>query len=171
VIPPSDSPGTYALILESAGYARVPVGRHGPLDLPPGVYAYVGSALGPGGLRARIARHLDPARPRHWHIDYLKRATRVVEVWYVVDPVRREHAWARAFGGISSASIPMPRFGSSDCTCPAHLFHFPTRPGLATFRRALGRTRGAGSRRIGVIHPPWRDLPLSERESRRAHRH
>jgi Uri superfamily endonuclease len=154
VIPRPDAHGTYALILESAGYARVPVGRLGPLDLPPGVYAYVGSALGPGGLRARIARHLDPTRPRHWHIDYLKRATRVAEVWYVVDPVRREHAWASAFGSLSNALIPMKGFGSSDCSCPAHLFYFPTKPTLASFRRALARTRGTGKGPVRALRQP-----------------
>lgn len=154
LICPPDAPGTYALILQSAGNERVPIGRLGRLDLPPGAYAYVGSALGPGGLQARIARHLDPSRPIHWHIDYLKRATRVVEVWYVVDPVRREHAWARAFGGRSNASIPTPGFGSSDCHCPAHLFRFPTAPKLATFKRALAHTRGAGRNPIRTFRPP-----------------
>lgn len=151
---PLDALGTYALILQSAGNQRVPVGRVGRLDLPHGAYAYVGSALGPGGLHARIARHLDPTRPIHWHIDYLKPATRVVEVWYVVDPVRREHAWASAFGSLSKVSIPLRGFGSSDCNCPAHLFCFPTKPPLASFKRALARTRGAGKNSIRTFRPP-----------------
>jgi Uri superfamily endonuclease len=130
------------------------VGTLGRIDLRPGYYAYVGSALGPGGLQARIARHLDPSRPRHWHIDYLKRATRVVAVWYVVDPVRREHAWASALGSLSKASIPMRGFGSSDCHCPAHLFHFATKPTLASFRRALARTRGTGKGPVRALRPP-----------------
>jgi Uri superfamily endonuclease len=105
---------------------------------------YVGSALGPGGLAARIGRHLDSARPLRWHLDYLKRATRIVEIWCVANPLRREHAWANALGSLPNAAIPMPGCGSSDCDCPAHLFAFPTAPKLATFARALARTRGAG---------------------------
>ena len=139
------TPGTYAVVLESVARAVVAVGRLGLIDLRRGFYVYVGSALGPGGLQARIGRHLDPRRTIHWHIDYLKHATRIVEIWYVADPVRREHAWARALGDLSDASIPLPGFGASDCRCAAHLVHFPTRPRLATFARALGRTRGAGA--------------------------
>ncbi len=39
--------------------------------LPPASYVYIGSAWGPGGLRARICRHLGcrPRRSLHWHID------------------------------------------------------------------------------------------------------
>jgi Uri superfamily endonuclease len=136
--------GTYALLLRAETAEPLLVGTLGRIDLRPGYYAYVGSALGPGGLQARIARHLDPARPRHWHIDYVKRAMRVVEVWYVVDPVRREHAWASAFASLSQASIPMKGFGSSDCSCPAHLFHFAAAPKLATFARALLRAGERG---------------------------
>jgi Uri superfamily endonuclease len=145
-------PGTYALILERAGRARVTVGRLGRFDLSPGVYVYVGSALGPGGLQARIRRHLDPARPLHWHIDYLKRATRIVEIWSLADPVRREHAWALALGTLPNASIPMPGFGASDCDCPAHLFHFPTAPKFAAFARALRRA-GLDGRQIEAVSP------------------
>ncbi len=152
--PTTCSPGTYVLVLEGPARAIVAVSRLGRIDLRPGLYAYVGSALGPGGLRARIARHLDRTRPLHWHIDYLKGATRIVEVWYLADPVRREHAWAKAVGRLSNASIPMLGFGSSDCNCPAHLFYFSTAPKLATFTRALARTRGAGTGPLQIFRPP-----------------
>lgn len=142
------------LVLECSENARVSVGRRRRLDLPRGVYAYVGSALGPGGLGARVGRHLDPARPIHWHIDYLKRATRIVEVWYAVGPVRREHAWAKVLANLPDASIRLPGFGSSDCRCPAHLFHFATAPTVATFRRALVGTPGAGAGPVRVLCPP-----------------
>ena len=40
--------------------------------IPRGTYLYVGSAKGPGGLRARIKRHLRRHGKRlFWHIDYL----------------------------------------------------------------------------------------------------
>lgn len=128
-------------------------GRLGEIDLALGFHAYVGSALGPGGLKARIGRHFDPTRPVHWHIDYLKHATRIVEVWYVVDPARREHAWAKALATLPNASIPMQGFGSSDCNCPAHLFSFPTAPKLATFKRVIARTHGAGKGPVHVLRP------------------
>ena len=36
---------------------EVPIGKLGVLHMLPGIYVYVGSALGPGGLAARIERH------------------------------------------------------------------------------------------------------------------
>jgi len=147
------TPGTYAVVLESTARAVVEVGQLGPIDLRRGSYVYVGSALGPGGLHARIGRHLDPGRPVHWHFDYLKHAMRIVEIWYVADPMRREHSWARTLGDLSNATIPMPGFGASDCRCASHLFHFPTAPRLARFARALGRTRGAGAGPYRVFRP------------------
>lgn len=146
--------GTYALILESARLARLAVGPSGSIDLCVGFYVYVGSALGPGGLRARVGRHLGPTRAVHWHIDYLKRAAHIVEVWYVLDPVRREHTWAEVLGGLAGASIPMPRFGASDCRCAAHLFHFPTVPRRAAFARALRRADGGQAGRQSLRRLP-----------------
>jgi Uri superfamily endonuclease len=150
------APGTYALVLENARPARLAVGRLGSIDLRAGCYVYVGSALGPGGLQARVGRHLGPTRGVHWHIDYLKRAARIVEVWYVLDPIRREHAWAEALGGLAGASIPVPGFGASDCTCAAHLFHFQSVPRLATFERALRRADEGGTgqslRRLPIVN-------------------
>lgn len=145
------APGTYALILENVNPARLEVGRLGSIDLQRGFYVYVGSALGPGGLAARVGRHLDPTRSVRWHIDYLKRKARIVEVWYVLDPVRREHAWAATLVGHSGVSIPLPGFGASDCGCAAHLFHFAGAPRLAAFARALARTRGAGGSRVSRL--------------------
>jgi Uri superfamily endonuclease len=150
------APGTYALILENARPARLAVGRLGSIELRPGFYVYVGSALGPGGLQARVGRHLVPSRAVHWHIDYLKRAAHILEVWYVLDSVRREHAWAKALGGLAGASIAMPGFGASDCRCAAHLFHFPSAPRLATFARALRRADAAGGGRVQSL----RRLPI-----------
>src|ERR1035438_8832695 len=67
------------------------IGRLGALQLQSGFYFYVGSALGPGGVRARLAHHLKPSRRPHWHIDYLRAHTRVEEIWYCLDTRRLEH--------------------------------------------------------------------------------
>lgn len=64
--------GTYLLVLRSHGEATVQVGRWGPLAVRPGVYLYVGSAFGPGGVRARVGRHLRMRKKPHWHLDYLR---------------------------------------------------------------------------------------------------
>lgn len=132
--------GTYSLILSCRTNPIIQVGRLGGLQLQPGFYVYVGSALGPGGIAARVAHHerVSP-RPR-WHIDYLRAHTQLGQVWYTCDPVRREHQWADVFKQARGASIPMVGFGSSDCNCMSHLFRFETRPSPGSFWRRLGTT-------------------------------
>ena len=57
--------GAYLLVVE----LKEPLPRWG---LKEGLYAYVGSAWGPGGLLARTKRHLLKGfkKPK-WHVDYL----------------------------------------------------------------------------------------------------
>jgi Uri superfamily endonuclease len=40
-----------------------------------GYYLYLGSALGLGGLRTRIADRQKPSLRPHWHFDYLRAHT------------------------------------------------------------------------------------------------
>ena len=133
-------PGSYALILRAGRRQTVQVGRLGQLAVEPGCYVYVGSALGPGGVRARVGHHARLAARPHWHIDYLRRAATLRHVWYAYDAVRREHAWADIFAHLPGASIPLPGFGASDCACPAHLYFFSRQPRLDSFRRRLRAT-------------------------------
>jgi Uri superfamily endonuclease len=133
------SPGTYALILYDPCAGRIEVGKLGVFDLQPGWYVYAGSAFGPGGLRARCRRHrLRTTRP-HWHIDYLRTVASVRTIWFTPDAVPREHQWVEIIGSLPEASTPIPRFGSSDCTCPSHLFRFSGRPSFPRFRRTVCR--------------------------------
>ncbi len=117
-------PGTYALILLCASQARVQIGSLGTMQVERGYYVYVGSALGPGGLQARIAHHQKRSSKPHWHIDYLRAHTSLHSLWLSYDRRRHEHEWARALQKVKGATIPLPRFGASDCTCPSHLFFF-----------------------------------------------
>jgi Uri superfamily endonuclease len=48
-----------------------------------------------------------------------------------------EHDWAEALAGARGVTAPFPGFGSSDCNCKAHLYHFRSKPTIATFRRRL----------------------------------
>ena len=130
-------PGTYALILCATSRQSVKVGRLGRLAMRPGFYAYVGSALGPGGLKARVDRHLRPAARLHWHIDYLRRETECVAVWYAYGTVRQECDWAAAFSGLRGSTIPLRGFGSSDCRCSAHLSFFDRMPLRHIFRKEI----------------------------------
>ncbi|MFQ6014179.1 MAG: DUF123 domain-containing protein [Anaerolineae bacterium] len=99
---------------------------------------YVGSALGPGGLTARLTRHLHRNKALHWHIDHLLQCARLLEIWAIVSPERLECRWATVVRQLYGATSPVPGFGSSDCRCPSHLTYLPTVPQFASFTATLG---------------------------------
>jgi len=112
------------LELALAAPLALAVGRLGRVTLPAGLVRYYGSARGPGGLRARVARHLRRSgRRHHWHIDALTRRLRVTGVAVVVGG--SEHALVEADLARGWIAV-VPGFGSSDCrACPAHLLAQP----------------------------------------------
>ena len=130
-------PGTYALVLSVRTDGIVRIGRLGTLLLQRGFYVYVGSALGPGGVRARLGHHLMMSSHPHWHIDYLRRHATLEEVWYCHDGATWEHQWARCLGTLPGASTPLTGFGASDCRCDSHLCFFKRRPSGNAFIHSL----------------------------------
>ncbi|MBM3127652.1 MAG: GIY-YIG nuclease family protein [Chloroflexi bacterium] len=114
--------GTYALVLYVARGQTIRIGKLGAFKFPRGYYIYVGSAL--NGLSARLARHLRPDKKRFWHIDYLLERATIKQVWTHQGAERLECVWARAALALPRARIIAPRFGASDCACPAHLIYF-----------------------------------------------
>jgi Uri superfamily endonuclease len=131
---PSD-PGTYALVLTCQATGTARIGRLGHLGLQPGIYVYIGSALGPGGLSARIKHHRRISDRPHWHIDHLRAVCDLAEIWTTTSAGCREHSWAKALARLPGATVPMLGFGSSDCACQTHLFWFKHRPSIQRFRR------------------------------------
>ncbi len=126
---PVAQPGTYVIwFFAPHPGRRVRVGQLGEFACERGWYAYVGSALGPGGLAARVARHLRASKRRRWHVDYLQPAMRPRAVWFRSGHRRLECPWARALGAHPWARSPLSNFGASDCGCPTHLFAFSRRP-------------------------------------------
>jgi Uri superfamily endonuclease len=128
-------PGTYAVLMASDAETEVRIGSLGTFRVRPGCYAYVGSALGPGGLAARVLRHWRQVKPLRWHIDYLRAAVPLQEVWYTLGGKRRECQWADVLARMPECSCPIPGFGASDCTCDSHLFYFQGKPSV----RLLGK--------------------------------
>ena len=131
------APGSYALTLFSSQKGSIQVGRLGQLSLERGYYLYVGSARGPGGVKARIAHHQKVASRPHWHIDYLRAVTRVDRVWCTYPRVSQEHRWARLIRKLPGAQMPLAGFGSSDCRCRSHLYFFKMRPAPGTLKPLL----------------------------------
>jgi Uri superfamily endonuclease len=134
-VPPG--PGTYALIMRLATPTDIAIGRLGAFCLPSGWYAYVGSALGPGGLAARLIRHRRRNKRPHWHIDYLVSVSHLTEIWWVASAERWECVWARAFSELPGMTMPVPGFGSSDCRCSAHLLCSASRFSLSALAAHL----------------------------------
>ncbi len=108
--------------------ALLEVGRLGRMHLPAGWYIYIGSAL--GGLGARLRRHARQEKRPHWHIDRLLAIGRLAAVVVRIGPERVECQTAAMVAALPDATLPAPRFGASDCRCPAHLVHIPARPDL-----------------------------------------
>lgn len=120
-------PGAYLLLVKVVVPLELTIGRLGQSVTPPGVYAYAGSAQGPGGLHGRITRHLRREKRRHWHIDYLTEHAPVVLVLFAEGKERQECAWAQKMLALPGARATIPHFGSSDCRlgCAAHLVRLP----------------------------------------------
>jgi len=118
-----DGAGTYTLVVSLDEDARIAFGAAGERGLAAGTYAYVGTALGPGGF-SRVERHRELARGerdvRHWHVDYLlgHPASRVVTVVTSAD-VNAECGIAALLDG---RLAPVAGLGASDCDCETHLF-------------------------------------------------
>ncbi len=158
-------PGTYALILGLRDAAELRIGCIGRIHFDSPFYLYFGSAFGPGGLRARVRQHLNPLHRAHWHIDYLRQAAQVLDVWYTTSTTRLECTWANAALAIRDTS-QIRKFGSSDCRCRSHLLAVKNRPRLHIFQSRFNEIQpdSVRIRRIRVTGTPcWRDPITSDR--------
>jgi len=136
--------GTYILIAFLPQMKRLEVGRLGVCHMTPGYYAYVGSAFGPGGLRARLRHHLESVAEPHWHIDYLLAHAKPVEVWYALSDRKLERALAEVLEQCPSFRMPIPRFGSSDYhrSRTSHLFYSKRPPSFQRFQQEVNQAIG-----------------------------
>jgi len=128
--PLPELPGSYGLLIDIPGWRSVSAGRLGTVCFPPGWYIYVGNACGPGGVRARVARHLRRDKTIFWHIDRLLAETPVSAVWWQTGAGPLECVWAARLAALPGSMIPARGFGSSDCRsgCAAHLMRLPDGP-------------------------------------------
>jgi len=116
--------GGYILVLELEKDLRLTVGKLGEIDMKAGYYCYAGSAM--KGLTARMERHRRRRKNLHWHVDYLREVSRFVFCLPVRSSLPVECDMAQALKDIADGSVP--GFGSSDCSCPSHLFRFSSNP-------------------------------------------
>ena len=136
--------GTYVLALWLGRPQSILVGRLGEIEFPAGWYLYVGSALGPGGLQSRLARHrrrLGLHKRVHWHVDYIREQAAWGGAWARASDLRLECDWAAALCRLPWAEIVAPGFGASDCHCLAHLVRVPSLPDKSWFATTLAAER------------------------------
>jgi len=122
------------------------IGALGTIRINGGSYAYVGSAM--NGLDARVARYLRPERARRWHIDYLVDCARLLDI--VVAPCENS-VECEVSRRLMLEWPVVPRFGSSDCRCPGHLF------GPAPLKQLRASAYRAFSQ-CGIKPQPWEGL-------------
>ena len=116
---PSES-GAYALLVALDAPLAVRAGAR-VATLEPARYIYCGSARGPGGLAARLARHMRREKRAHWHVDQLTGSGRVLGAW-----IFRGQSECDVNEALAHFPIPFEGFGSSDCKrCRSHLRLWP----------------------------------------------
>lgn len=112
--------GAYLLLLELGAELPLAIRKFQHDTLPAGLYLYAGSARGPGGLKARLRRHLRADKKPHWHIDRLANAATRMTAFAIPDG--RECALVQSLLESEQYHHPLPGFGSSDCRiCTSHL--------------------------------------------------
>ena len=119
-------PGSYGLILRLAQTEIIQPGRLPKTVFPAGFYVYTGVARGPGGLRARLNRHLMGTGKLHWHIDWLRARAAPYANWFQTGADPLECEWIQNLKRLPGVFSPSPGFGASDCHagCRAHLLGF-----------------------------------------------
>jgi Uri superfamily endonuclease len=140
---------------------RLQIGALGVFDFTVGEYLYLGSAHGPGGLRARVGRHLRADKAHHWHIDHLLACARLLGFSWSTSPDRLECSWSQALAWLSGACIPAPGFGASDCRsfgscCQTHLLAFSS--GIAPTSLCATLAGSAGCKAVDLIYVSCQDV-------------
>ncbi len=114
--------GAYVLLIQLSDSLPVKLAGRPEVTLPQGHYLYCGSARGPGGIKARVCRHMQKEKTIRWHVDRLTTKGTVVGAW--VFPGGDE---CELVAMLAELPVPIPGFGSSDCeNCPSHLLAWPS---------------------------------------------
>ena len=112
--------GAYIVAIWLDQPQKLPISRLGNPEMPAGVYLYVGSACGPGGIRARVTRHFRTKKIVHWHIDHMTKAAAALGACALPGAKECEIVSRLALDG--SICPAVKGFGSSDCrNCSSHL--------------------------------------------------
>lgn len=115
----SAEPGAYLLLIGLARPVVLEIERFPGVRFSAGWYVYAGNANGPGGLRARVGRHLRRDKRAHWHVDHLAGEGSVAPLCF---PGADECGLVESLIAAPRFAVPVPGFGSTDCRrCDSHL--------------------------------------------------
>ncbi len=121
-IPPVKA--VYAMLFTLEKPITITIRSLGSISLGKRIYAYIGSARGPGGLRARINHHLRRhKRRKHWHIDYItvNPVFKPLKLVYIETSMDLEEELVERILSTRQYSIVVQGFGSSDKKSISHL--------------------------------------------------
>ena len=124
--------GVYLLFLLNTAATELIIGKLGKGFFPQGLYIYVGSAMGSGGLEKRLQRHLSKQKKIFWHIDYLTTISTLITLAHleILSDKKIECQVNKLLVDLSDSNtiFPMKKFGSSDCSCTSHLTFWDQEP-------------------------------------------
>ncbi len=136
----TSNPGAYGFAVRLTRRLELKIGKFDRVNLPKGLYFYGGSAFGPGGLKARLARHIRPKSKLHWHIDHVTSAGKMVAAGAIENG--SECKIVEAALTLPGTLIPLPGFGSSDCrNCTSHMVKLKRASDISEIFDAVGVTR------------------------------
>ncbi len=121
-IPPVKA--VYAMLFTLTEPTTITVGSLGSIRLSKRIYAYIGSARGSGGLRARVKHHLRrPKHRMHWHIDYItvNPAFKPLKLVYIETSMDLEEKLVERILSTNQYNVAVRGFGSSDKKSISHL--------------------------------------------------
>ena len=118
--------GAYILLLRLDVAVYISLARHPGAQLPPGCYAYAGSARGKGGMRGRLRHHFRSSKKQHWHIDRLTLNACGIAALPVADG--NECDLLARLLQLPGFGVVIKGFGASDCKiCESHLLIYKER--------------------------------------------
>ncbi|ADI32135.1 GIY-YIG nuclease family protein [Staphylothermus hellenicus] len=121
------SKGYYVLFIKVGKTCRITTRSGRIFNIKPGIYIYLGSALGKGGLYSRIMRHLGKRKKLFWHIDYLLTCRQAEIIDYLIIECSRNKCFDyESFLSRTLTNVlePIKGFGCSDKPKDlSHLFY------------------------------------------------
>jgi len=108
-------PGVYIIIIRVGRDISITTRGGKRFTIPSGMYLYIGSAMGKGGIYRRVARHINKPSSLFWHIDYLlhQPSTEILGILYKTHEDREDYE-ARLALAFKEIFTGIPGFGCSD---------------------------------------------------------